>query len=68
MTGTRLVLPPVEVQTTFEKRVGELRQLIGVLLRSNANLRATRDVLLPRLISGEIDVSDLDIDVGGAAA
>ncbi len=28
----------------------------------NANLRATRDLLLPRLISGEIDVSDLDIE------
>jgi type I restriction enzyme S subunit len=25
------------------------------------NLRQTRDLLLPKLISGEIDVSDLDI-------
>ena len=31
-------------------------------------LRAARDLLLPRLISGEIDVSNLDIDVGDAAA
>ncbi len=27
----------------------------------NANLRQTRDLLLPRLISGELDVSQLDI-------
>ena len=31
-------------------------------------LRETRDLLLPRLISGEIDVTDLDIDVPEAAA
>jgi hypothetical protein len=26
----------------------------------NANLRRTRDLLLPKLVSGEIDVSNLD--------
>ena len=30
-----------------------------VLLEKNANLRATRDLLLPKLISGELDVSTL---------
>ena len=29
-----------------------------------ANLRRTRDLLLPKLISGELDVSELDIDIG----
>jgi type I restriction enzyme S subunit len=28
------------------------------------NLRQTRDLLLPKLISGKIDVSDLDIEIG----
>lgn len=42
--------------------------LIHTLVLSNRNLRATRDLLLPRLISGEIDVSDLDLDVGEPAA
>ena len=32
------------------------------------NLRQTRDLLLLKLISGELDVSDLDINVGDAAA
>ena len=32
------------------------------------HLRATRDLLLPRLISGEIDVTDLDIAVPELAA
>ena len=29
----------------------------------NANLRQTRDLLLPKLMSGEIGVSELDIDI-----
>jgi type I restriction enzyme, S subunit len=32
-------------------------KLIVNLQRKNANLRQTRDLLLPRLISGELDVS-----------
>ena len=36
---------------------------ILVLQALNAVLRLTRDLLLPKLISGELDVSELDIDV-----
>lgn len=32
------------------------------------NLRRTRDLLLPRLISGEIDVSAMEEELAGAAA
>ena len=35
----------------------------GVMRTINAKLRATRDLLLPKLISGETDVSDLEITV-----
>ena len=34
---------------------------IEILRQKNQNLRQTRDLLLPKLISGEIDVSELDI-------
>ncbi len=40
---------------------------IRCLSASIDNQRATRDLLLPRLVSGEIDVSDLDIKVPEAA-
>lgn len=43
------------------------KQIENLLLRNN-NLRQTRDLLLPRLISGELDVSEIDIvinDNGG---
>ena len=34
------------------------------LAKQNLILRQTRDLLLPRLVSGEVDVSDLDVGVG----
>ena len=34
------------------------------LRRRNENLRTTRDLLLPKLISGQLDVEELDIDLG----
>lgn len=43
----------------FTATVTPLLELSSVLQRTNANLRATRDLLLPKLISGELDVSSL---------
>ena len=37
---------------------------INNLRKTNKNLRQTRDFLLPKLISGKVDVSELDIDMG----
>ena len=34
------------------------------MISTIANLRATRDLLLPRLVSGEVDVSRLEIEGG----
>ena len=55
------------------KDVALLAEMIGLLkdlttsnyAERNANLRRTRDLLLPRLISGEVDVSELEINTGG---
>ena len=38
------------------------------LHEATKNLASTRDLLLPRLISGEVDVSDLDIQTSGLVA
>ena len=43
--------------------------LINNLLVKNINLRRTRDLLLPKLISGEVDVENIDVQMpnnGGA--
>jgi type I restriction enzyme, S subunit len=36
---------------------------VAIIGRTNTNLRRTRDMLLPKLISSEIDVSGLDITI-----
>ena len=41
---------------------------VDLVQQKNLNLRQTRDLLLPRLISGEIDVENLDINTGEIAA
>ncbi|HJQ94277.1 MAG TPA: restriction endonuclease subunit S, partial [Acidimicrobiia bacterium] len=46
----------------FDTEVTPMLELARNLARQNANLQATRDLLLPRLVSGEIDVLGLDID------
>lgn len=65
---TEIRVPPNALQEQFGIMVGPMRQAINVHLARNANLRATRDLLLPKLISGEVDVSELDIDVGQESA
>ncbi|MGH8184671.1 MAG: restriction endonuclease subunit S [Rhodanobacteraceae bacterium] len=59
ITGTSLVLPPADWIKRFDAQIGPLRKLLNRLLDANANLRTTRDLLLPKLISGELDVSAL---------
>ena len=48
----------------FEEIVNDKIRKIEYLKKVNANLRQTRDLLLPKLISGKVDVSDLDIEIG----
>lgn len=49
----------------FEEICHPVEAQIEILTDKNATLRHTRDLLLPKLISGELDVSDLDIKTGG---
>jgi type I restriction enzyme, S subunit len=51
-----LLLPPQGLLRTFEDSVRPLRQQITTLLIQNEKLRATRDLLLPRLMSGEVSL------------
>jgi type I restriction enzyme S subunit len=53
--------PPQVLVDAFSDLANLLLAVIHTLRLKNANLRRTRDLLLPRLISGEVDVSDLDL-------
>lgn len=54
-----LAQPDERTLERFGEFASQAFQQIGVLAKKNANLRAQRDLLLPKLISGEIDVSKL---------
>lgn len=64
---THIVMPAAELRMQFSELVKPIRTLVLRLGARNIILRQTRDLLLPRLISGELDVSKLAIDVGEAA-
>ncbi|MDP9764468.1 restriction endonuclease subunit S [Deinococcus enclensis] len=58
---TQVLKPTKEVLDAFATRVKPLFDASLSLTRRNANLRQTRDLLLPRLVSGELDVSGLRV-------
>ena len=57
-------LPTPELLAQFQEIALPLFRNVSKLARKNINLRTTRDLLLPKLISGQLDVEDLDIDMG----
>lgn len=60
MTEPTIALPPRDVQERFVAAVGPIRALLTKLLEQNRILIATRDLLLPKLLTGQVDVSSLD--------
>ena len=62
ISNYEIVLPPRKILTQYEDIVTGLFDQRELLERKNNCLRTTRDLLLPKLISGQLDVEDLDID------
>ncbi|MBN1524913.1 MAG: restriction endonuclease subunit S [Spirochaetales bacterium] len=58
-----IITPTIEIAECFDKIAEQYLCLIISLVKRNQNLRRTRDLLLPKLISGEVDVSEMDIKV-----
>lgn len=57
--GLPVVRPMPDVLGAFDEVVGPMIRLKRRLELANENLRTTRDFLLPKLISGELDVSTI---------
>ncbi|MEH2293296.1 restriction endonuclease subunit S [Nostoc sp.] len=66
--GLSVVIPPSPILEQFNSHVDPLFKLKKNLIKRNENLCQTRDLLLPKLISGEIDVEHLDITTEDIAA
>ena len=56
--ATDIFLPTRESISLFNKRITPLRRVIQSVLKENIQLAATRDALLPQLMSGKLRVSD----------
>ncbi|MBE4720555.1 restriction endonuclease subunit S [Pseudarthrobacter sp. AB1] len=57
-----IAVPPQRLADTFETTMEPLFSQAAVLLDGAVRLEALRDVLLPKLVTGQIDVSKLNLD------
>jgi type I restriction enzyme S subunit len=64
----KIPTPPISLGTQLSAVLDPIFDLEIRLRKATRNLRATRDLLLPRLISGEIDVTHLDITLSEDSA
>ncbi len=62
IANTLILVPNSDIQESFSEIVAPMRRNAVLLGMKNNNLRHTRDLLLPKLISGEVDVEDVDLD------
>ena len=62
LLGIQLLEPAKPIVAKFQEAAEPISSELLNLTLKNANLRQTRDLLLRKLISGEIDVSELDIN------
>ena len=53
--------PTEDVERAFNQTVGPMDSLRKTLAAQNRMLREARDLLLPRLVSGELQVSEVDL-------
>ena len=63
MHDVKMIIPLLSLISKFEEIIQPVFRILEILTIKNQNLRKTRNLLLPKLISGEIDVSDLDIHI-----
>ncbi|WP_157174345.1 restriction endonuclease subunit S [Thiocystis violascens] len=54
-----ILMPPINLQEHWSRLCEPMLEMCWRLIAKNQNLRRTRDLLLPRLLSGQLDVSTL---------
>jgi type I restriction enzyme S subunit len=61
LSSFRLCIPPARVLARFDQIVRPILDERSILAHHNDRLAATRDLLLPRLVTGRHDISDIDL-------
>ena len=62
LANLRIPWPTSEIESQASSVLDSMMDQIRALTSWNTGLSSTRELLLPKLVSGEIDVSDLDLD------
>ncbi len=57
----KISLPNDSILSKFNRIISPILKEIAIIISKNQTLKQTRDLLLPRLISGEIDVENMEI-------
>jgi type I restriction enzyme S subunit len=65
LSAFQIVVPPPEIAGVFRQYVSALRAKVNANVVQSETLSAVRDALLPKLISGEIRISDAKRILGG---
>lgn len=63
LTEPAMAVPPIDIAARFEPTAGSLRCRLTKLVEVSTVLKRTRDLLLPRLVTGQLDISDVDLGV-----
>jgi type I restriction enzyme, S subunit len=61
LNGIPIIVPSKEIQSRFDSIVSTMHSQAALIRSANQKLMTTRDLLLPRLISGKLSVENLDI-------
>lgn len=56
LLGFRVLTPPPSVIHAFRNKILPMLEMLNVLLQKEENLRRTRDLILPRLLSGQVEL------------
>lgn len=67
MSGVPIMVPPLTLQREYDEIAGSWAEFSASLIEANTNLGAQRELLLPRLISGELSVADAERELEEAA-
>jgi type I restriction enzyme S subunit len=60
--STTVIVPTAEWQERFSQVVAPINKMTVCCLARNSNLRQTRNLLLPRLVSGEVSVQQVEAE------
>ena len=61
LNGLPVVIPSIEIIEKFEKIIQPIDDMIAINERESRNLFLIRNMILPKLMSGKIDISNIEL-------